>query len=454
VLATLAGGLALVAASCSSGPSTTSSSPPTTPARSTTTTSGTSTTTTLTNVPDDTTVGPLGPLQGGAAAVPAPTGPTVPVPASIPADCSKDVSDKLERFFDQLPANSTVLVGAQACYQVTQGVTLRKPQGLTIYGGTFTDDAVLPANPEAKPSGSPAFTVAGGSDVSLENMKINGHNPGGSHSALALAGAINVEGTEGARIEGVTITNPFGDGITLSPLRGGRDQHSDQILTPPTNVVVQDVSITGAGRQAIAIASVSGARITDLVVVNPARDTFDLEADQRDEGADDVSIDGCTASGGALFFENAGSGTGTFTRDITVAHCAMAEPTAGDPVLVHNIARSPTHPRGPLDFVADEFQCGHSAHRACVQLSGAIATIENSVLHFSPGANDESVYDVVNRSGAVFTNDAVDGFGSTGHVAKNSTLQVSGGRWVSESGALGAEPSKGAAARAKVDRGG
>ncbi len=164
-----------------------------------------------------------------------------------------------------------------------------------------------------------------------------------------------MEGTEGASIDGVTITSPFGDGITLSPLRGGSDHHSNQILAPPTNVVVQDVSITGAGRQAIAIASVSGARITDLVVVNPARDTFDLEADQRDEGADDVTIDGCTASGGALFFANAGSGTGTFTHDITVAHCAMAEPTAGDPVLVHDIARSTTHPRGPFDFVADEF---------------------------------------------------------------------------------------------------
>ena len=154
------------------------------------------------------------------------------VPASIPADCSQDVSGKLKHFFNKLPANSTVLVGAQACYQVTKGVKLKNPVGLTIYGGTFSDDAALPSSPKAKPSGTAAFTVLGGSDVSLEHMKINGKNPGGYHPPLAFASGINVEGTKGTTIKGVTITDTFGDGITLSPLRGGGDHLSGQIVAP------------------------------------------------------------------------------------------------------------------------------------------------------------------------------------------------------------------------------
>ena len=58
---------------------------------------------------------------------------------------------------------------------------------------------------------------------------------------------------------------------------------------------------------------------------------------------------------------------------------------------------------------------------------------------------------MVKGSSAVFTNDAVDGFGATGLVAKNSTLHVSGGHWVSSTGTVGATPAKGSAAKAKVD---
>ena len=77
------------------------------------------------------------------------------MPASIPADCSTDVSGQLKRFFNKLRANSIVRVGGQACYQVTKGVMLRNPQGLTIYGGTFTDDIVPPSDPKRSPLGRP-----------------------------------------------------------------------------------------------------------------------------------------------------------------------------------------------------------------------------------------------------------------------------------------------------------
>jgi hypothetical protein len=465
-LVTLVGGVGLVAASCSSGPSTLSSSPPTTSGKQTVPrTSGKHTARTSAgghalspatpptlpgappNVPDATTVGPVGTLTGGAARVPAPTGRTVAVPASIPADCSADVSTKLKHFFNNLGANSIVLVGAQACYQVTKGVTLRNPKGLTVDGGTFTDDSVLPSDPNAKPSGTAAFTVQGGSDVTLENMKITGKNPGGYHPPLAFAGAIDVEGTKSAAIKGVTITDPYGDGISLSPLRGGGDHASSQIVSPATDVTIAGVTITGAGRQAVTLASVAGAQISNLIVENPGFDAFDLEADQWDEGATNVTIDGCSASGGALFFANGGAGTGSYTHDITVTHCATDKQTAGDPVLVHDIGRNKDHPRGPINFVADKIECGHTASLACVELSGASVTIENSVLDFPSGTTPEAVYHVARRSSVVFTNDAVHGFGRTGRLARNSALQVTGGHWVSVSGAVGSEPVNGSSAQ-------
>ena len=196
------------------------------------------------------------------------------------------------------------------------------------------------------------------------------------------------------------------------------------------------------------MASVAGAQISNLIVQNPGFNAFDLEADQGNEGATNVTIDGCTASGGALFFANGGAGSGSHTHDITVTHCTADKQTAGDPVLVHDIGRNKAHPRGPINFVADKIECGHIASVACVELSGASVTIENSVLDFPSGTMHEAVYHVARRSSVVFANDAVHGFGRTGRLARNSALRVTGGHWVSVSGAVGSEPVNGSSTQA------
>ncbi len=263
----------------------------------------------------------------------------VAIPATIPANCSQDVSGPLKKWLNRLPANSTVLVSAQACYRVDKGLRLKNPTGLTIYGGTFTSDATTPGKKKTAKE-QYVFDLVGGSNVTLESMKINGQNPGGYHANMAFAGAIDVEGTSGITIMGVTITNPFGDGISLSPLRGGADNDSGTIVGPTKNAVIQGVSISGAGRQAVTMASASGVQVSDLVVLDPGINTFDIEADQHNEGADNVTIDGCTTSGGQIFFANGGSGSSDNTHDFTIAHCAMARTTAGDAIL--SIAHGPS----------------------------------------------------------------------------------------------------------------
>jgi hypothetical protein len=339
----------------------------------------------------------------------------------------------LKKWLNKLPANSTVLAGAQSCYQVDKALRLKKLNGLTIYGGTFTSDATTPGT-KKNSKGQYVFDLVGGSNVTLESMKINGQNPGGYHPKMAFAGAIDVEGTTGVVIKGVTITNPFGDGISLSPLRGGATHSSGTILAPTKNAVIQGVSISGAGRQAVTLASASGVQISDLVVQNTGINTFDLEADQWNEGADNVVIDGCTSSGGGIFFANGGAGSSANTHDVTVAHCAMAKPTAGYAILIQAHGPTRKHQRGPFDFVADVLYCGASASVACVELSGAKANIENSVLHFPQSTVHEAVYHLTKNSGAVFTNDSIDGYGSRGHVGVNSTVKVTGGHWVPATG--------------------
>jgi hypothetical protein len=129
--------------------------------------------------------GGAGTLAGGSAPVPAPTGPTVSPPSTIAANCSVDVSKPLRKWLKALPAGSTVVAPTNECYLVDQGLNLKDPKNLTIYGGTFADKATSAAG--VHPFGNPVFSVVGGSGLSIEAMHIVGANAGGYHPKLAFA---------------------------------------------------------------------------------------------------------------------------------------------------------------------------------------------------------------------------------------------------------------------------
>jgi len=348
-------------------------------------------------------------------------------PASIRSDCAVDVSSSLQSWLASLSPGSTVIIHVGACYRIDAGIELKDPQSLTIYGGEFRNESVSPG-PGAHSKGNPVFTVVGGSDVTLEAMHISGANQGGYHARLAFAGGIELDGTNHATVQSVTISNTFGDGITLAPLRGGARHNSGRIVAPASAVTVRDVTIDNVGRQGITFASVAGAQATDVIVRDPGLDTFDLEADQANEGADDVTVNGCTAVGGVLFFANGGAGGGRDTKDITVEHCTMLKPEGGSAVLIQKAGLGKVD-RGPFQFVADSLWCGASAYVACVQVSGADITLTKVTLKFPRGTTHEPVYHLASDSEATFSNDVVQGYGRTGSAAAGSSVHISSGRW-------------------------
>lgn len=316
---------------------------------------------------------------------------------------------------------------------VNEGIKLKNPQGLTVYGGTFRT-AATPTGPIAGQKGLAVFTSIGGSHLTLEEMQIIGANPGGYHPRLAFAGGINLEGTATATIRSVNIKNTFGDGISLSPLRGGANHRSGTIIAPASAIAIQDVTIDGIGRQGITFASVSGAQVSDVIVTNPGLNTFDLEADQWNEGTSDVTIDACRASGGVGFFANGGAGNAAQTHDITVENCTMTTAEGGSAILVQRANGRGTSGqrklRGPFTFTSDSLKCGASVYVACVQLTGAEVTVSRSRLQFPSGAFHEAVYRLAGGSHATFVDAVVKGYGRIGSVSRNSSVRVTGGRWV------------------------
>ncbi len=261
-------------------------------------------------------------------------------------------------------------------------------------------------------------------------MKITGVNPGGYDAAGAFMEGIRSDGVLHLDVANVKIANVYGDGIELAPLRGANDL-SGQILNPTKHATISNVDIEGSGRQGITLASVDHALISSVHLDDVGLNVFDVEADQGNEGAANVTIDGCTAGYGnhGLFFANGGAGgAGEQTRNITVENCTMAASQAGDAVLVQSPANAPA-PRGPFTFADDTLRCGASVYVACVQVIGANVSVNGSTVVCPPATVHESVYNAYQSSTVSFGGDYVTGYGHPGSTSANSSVTVSGGVW-------------------------
>ncbi len=350
-------------------------------------------------------------------------------PATIPSDCSVDVSHPMEHWLHSLPSGATVGVAPSACYLVNEGLTLDNAQDLTISGGTWKD-ASSPAPGASANLMSAVFWLVGGTDVTLQNLTVIGVNPGGYDPAGAFAAGIRSDGVIGLTIADVAVDSVYGDGIELAPLRAAGDI-SNVIINPSENVSITGVSINGAGRQGITLASVNGATISSVSLKHIGINVFDVESDQWGEGALNVTINGCTDGGGngGLFFANAGLSAGSYyTGNITVENCTMMAPDAGDAVLVQSPQLEP-HPRGLISFVNDTFQCGSSDYVACVMAIDARVAVDASRLAIPAGTVHEQVYRASEESGLTFAGDSVSGYGALGSADATSSVSITGGSW-------------------------
>ena len=357
-------------------------------------------------------------------------------PSSIASDCSADVSKSLGQWLRDLPANATVDPSSGACYQVDEGLALNFPSGLTIDGGTYENLSTAPSGSKGGGTqrGDPVFDVLGGSNLTLENMAIEGVNPGGYVAQMAFASGIELQGTGDATIFNVTITDTYGDGITLDPLRNDADHKGSGILSATDNVSISDVTIDGAGRMGISFVSVNGATVTMVTLSNVGLDAFDVESDQTDEGSRNVVINGCTASNpenanlARVFFANDGPSTGEQTNNITVENCTM-ETAQGNTALEVYTPKNQSVVRAQFQFDNDIFYCGpgtvSKGSVACVEVGGGSVTVSGSTFVYSPTAPYEDVYELFDGTTLTFANDSASGFGNCGASAPTGTADAS-----------------------------
>jgi len=181
------------------------------------------------------------------------TGPHA-IPASIAADCSRDVQAELSAFIASVPAGATVRFPSGGCYAQGDSIAVRDKSDITIDGNGSTFRSSFENT--AKRGAHPNWLILRGRDVRITDMKVVGNfHLGGTRSQQRVnqvssegeAGAtsqpnagIGIYGGDGVHVTDLDIRDVFGDGVLtgvteyVDPSRASetpRDVHVERVTT-------------------------------------------------------------------------------------------------------------------------------------------------------------------------------------------------------------------------------
>jgi hypothetical protein len=231
-------------------------------------------------------------------------------PASIAADCSRDVTAGLTAWIASVPDGSTLQFGAHACYRVDGTLRIQNRHGLTIDGNGATFRAMTDGR-ELAPTQARArsmFNFWRGSNLTLRNVVVRGANPNAGTGDFAYVAAL--EGQSAYVIGGVQ--NMVMDSVEAY------DVYGDFVFVGPAtkNLVVRNSTFARNGRQGWTI---NGEDITfeHNSIRGTRRATVDLEPSSPSAVTRRVMIRDNTIGAGRLYFL-ANEGRAAPTEDISV----------------------------------------------------------------------------------------------------------------------------------------
>ncbi len=216
---------------------------------------------------------------------------TVAVPASIAADCSRDVHVELSRFINGVPAGSTVRFPSDGCYAQKSRIEVRDKVDLTIdgNGATFKSTSENTGQSEANPN----WLLLRGQNLRIRDMKVVGNfHVTGARSQQRVnqastegeAGAssqpnagIGIYGGDGVHVTDMDIRDVFGDGVLTGVSEYVDGSVASQI---PHDVHVERVKVTKAARHCFSPNQVVGFWLEDSSGKDCWYSALDAELDE------------------------------------------------------------------------------------------------------------------------------------------------------------------------------
>ena len=216
------------------------------------------------------------------------------MPGSIPHDCSQAVQGQIVSFLSSVPDGSTIQFQTDGCYEVNETITLPYLSNITVNGeGSTFEDTVWPTN-------NSIWEAEGGSNITFENMTIDGSNPyagclaGDSSGPCATQGCytasyewqygVDFEGTQGGTVNNVAINNVGGDFVETEDLNDNVNS------APTTNITIENSIFTNNGRMGVGITDANGVTIENNIFTGVCWEMVDMESDVSVEFSKNVAI--------------------------------------------------------------------------------------------------------------------------------------------------------------------
>lgn len=235
--------------------------------------------------------GALGvPAASGAVAV------TVSAPASIAADCSRDVTAELNRWIAAAPDNTTLSFAPNGCYRVDGTLLVVDRVGLVLEGNHATFRAVTNGSElvnTTKIRMRSMWQFGRGSRLTVRNMVVIGANPAAGRGDLAYQPRFEaqhgflIQGPQTMLVEQITMSDVYGDFVFVGAATNG--------------LTVRDSTFTRNGRQGWTING------TNIIfernsISETRRSTIDMEPSFPTWASKNVTIRNNDIGKGRLFF--------------------------------------------------------------------------------------------------------------------------------------------------------
>ena len=243
---------------------------------------------------------PGGPSPASAPKPPAvpvaPSGSGAMVPASIPADCSRDVTAELLAWIRSVPNGSTLQFTPNGCYRVDGTLLVRYRSNLTFEGNhatfrAFTSGSELGDRTRVRTRAM--WQIADSRQMTVRNTVVIGANPYAGRGDRAYQArfeaqhAYLVQDTDGMLLDRVEAYDVYGDFVYVG--------------TESTDVTVQNSTFLRNGRQGWTING------TDVLfqhnsIGETRRATIDMEPARGTWVARNITIKNNTIGKGRLYF--------------------------------------------------------------------------------------------------------------------------------------------------------
>lgn len=258
------------------------------------------------------------------------------IPASIPGDCSRDVTTELNNWIRSVPNGTTsspnlLMFGANKCYRV-DGKLIQ--QNTYVVGDRYYQNIILDGN-GSKLDGSmyvPSVTKINHDmiafvdpfNLTIQNFTLLGQHPnacnldasgkcrdGGAVASYEWYAGIAIGGGQNVTLRNNKIINMYGDGILLhgGHVAGNKDANGVPLWgnAPPKNVIIENNLIDGTGRHGIGMVAGDGVIVRTNTFDRNSYHVVDMEYEAY-QPIRDITFDGNTIKRHYLSFISAVTG--------------------------------------------------------------------------------------------------------------------------------------------------